>query len=224
MIDLERQGDVFVARMRAGENRLNPALLDRLEQVLDEVEGSAGPAALVTTGEERFYSNGLDLAWLTGPGRGQAQGFVGRLQTLLARLLTLPVPTLAAVNGHAFAAGAMLAFAHDQRVMRRDRGYLCINEIELASGKAITPGMKALIGCRLTPQTFHEMLLSGRRYGGEEAAAAGVVHEACAGPDLLARAVARAQSQAQHHRPTLGALKQRLFEEVVAALEAPVAF
>ena len=72
MIDLRRDGDVFVLTMQAGENRFNRPFLDALNRALDTVEASAGPAALVTTGgQEKFYSTGLDLDWLGGEGRAR---------------------------------------------------------------------------------------------------------------------------------------------------------
>lgn len=45
------------------------------------------------------------------------------VQSILAKLLAPPMPTVAAVTGHAFGGGAMLGMAHDWRVMRTDRGY-----------------------------------------------------------------------------------------------------
>ena len=58
MIDLERHGAVFVLKMKAGENRFHPPFIEALGEALDEVETSEGPAALVTTGEGKFYSEG----------------------------------------------------------------------------------------------------------------------------------------------------------------------
>jgi enoyl-CoA hydratase/carnithine racemase len=66
----------------------------------------------------------------------------------LGRLLCFPVPTIAAINGHAFAGGFMLAFAHDYRIMRTDRGFLCLPEIDLGMG--LLPGMNAIIRYRKT--------------------------------------------------------------------------
>ena len=108
-----------------------PEFLDEIDARLDEVVGT-GAHGLVTTGGAKFYSNGLDLDWLTAHG-DQTQWYVGRVQGMLARVLTLPVPTAAAVVGHAFGAGAMLALAHDFRVMRADRGYFCFPEATSAS-------------------------------------------------------------------------------------------
>ena len=224
MVELQRDGDVFVLNLGAGENRIDEALVSALEDALNTAEGHEGPAALVTTGTGKFFSNGLNLEWLMGPGSGLGERFVARMQVLFARWLTTGLPTVAALNGHAFAAGAMFAFAHDYRVMREDRGYLCINEVDLATGQPITRGMAELIGCRLTPRTFHEMLLTARRYGGPDAVAAGAVHEAVAEERLLPRAVELAASLADKHRPTVRANKQRLFEAVTTALRVPVRF
>ena len=64
-----------------------------------------------------------------------------RVHELLARLLEIGVPTVAAIQGHAFAAGAMLALAHDERVMRADRGWSCLPEVDI--NIPFTPGMSA---------------------------------------------------------------------------------
>jgi hypothetical protein len=69
--------------MRSGENRFNRPFLDALSGALDEVEGAGGPVALVTVGEDKFYSNGLDLAWLTGAGAAEGPAFLGRFLRLI---------------------------------------------------------------------------------------------------------------------------------------------
>ena len=129
MISLDRDGDVWILRMAAGENRFNQEWLDAMHAALDQVEAADGPAALVSTGEGKFYTNGLDLDWLAG--YPEAGAFLAGVNQLNARLLTLPLPTVAAVNGHAFGAGAVLAIAHDIAVMRADRGYWCMPEADL---------------------------------------------------------------------------------------------
>src|SRR5689334_14029052 len=116
--------------MRAGENRFSMDVLDRLNTALDEVADVAGPRALVTTGEGKFYSNGLDLDWLaSAPDR--AAEYLAAVYRLLGRMLGFPAITVAAVNGHAFGAGALLATTHDFALMRDDRGYWCMPEADL---------------------------------------------------------------------------------------------
>ena len=95
------------------------------------------------------------------------------MQALLARVLTFPMPTAAAVTGHAFGAGAMLAMAHDVRVMRADRGYFCFPEVDIRI--PFTDGMAALIQAKLTPQAAVASMTTGRRFGGVEAAELGIV-------------------------------------------------
>ena len=66
-IRLGRDGEVFILTMQAGENRFNPAFITAMNQALDQVEGSSGPAALVTMGgEEKFYSNGSGSGMAAG--------------------------------------------------------------------------------------------------------------------------------------------------------------
>ncbi len=112
-ISLTYEDKIAVLDLGADENRFSPDFLDEIHGHLDEVVG-AGAQGLVTTGGGKFYSNGLDLDWLAANGE-QTQWYVGRVQGMLARILTLPVPTAAALVGHAFGAGAMLALAHDFR-------------------------------------------------------------------------------------------------------------
>ena len=68
VLTTERQGDVALVRMEAGENRFNRTSIDAWHATLDALEPIEGPFALVTTGAGRFYSNGLDLEWLGGKG------------------------------------------------------------------------------------------------------------------------------------------------------------
>ncbi|MGW4523047.1 enoyl-CoA hydratase/isomerase family protein [Amycolatopsis sp. NPDC004378] len=192
------------------ENRFSPDWLQRVHSTLDEVSD-----VLVTTGGGKFYSNGLDLEWLLANG-DKASEYVAEVQELFARVLTLPVPTVAAINGHAFGAGAMLAMAHDFRVMRADRGYFCFPEADI--NIPFTPGMAALIQGKLTPSAAIASMTTGRRFGGADALAFGLVDEVVAEPDLVTVAAERVEALAGKDRGTLGAIKATMFAPAVAAL------
>jgi Delta3-Delta2-enoyl-CoA isomerase len=215
MIDVQRTGDVHVLRFDDGENRFSPGFLDELTKALDSLTDTPGPKALVTTGTGKFYSNGLDLDWL-GRNSDQWGPYLDRVHGLFARLLTLPMPTVAAMNGHAFAAGGMLTLAHDHRVMRADRGYFCLPEVDL--GLPFTPGMSALIQARLPKPTAHEAMVTGRRYGGEDAVTAGIVHEAAPEAEVVSRAVAVAASLAGKDGETIAKIRRGMYEPVLSAL------
>ena len=217
MIDLRREGSVFVLTLQAGENRLNRPFLDALNRAVDTVEASPGPAALVTVGEEKFYSTGLDLDWLGGAGQTEAPRFVDAVIALFARLVALDVPTVAAINGHAFAAGGMLALAHDFRVMRADRGFFCLNEVDI--GLPLHPGMVALVKSRLGAGVLRDVVLTGARIGGAEACERGIVDEAVPAAEVLPRAMARAATLAQKDRQTYAALKRGIYADLLGALK-----
>jgi Delta3-Delta2-enoyl-CoA isomerase len=217
---LQRDGDVFVLDLGEGDNRFNGDSLDSLEACFEEVEAAA-PCALVTTATGKVFSNGLDLEWIGQQG-DQALPFVSRVHELLARTLELKVPCVAALQGHTFAAGAMFALAHDRRLMRADRGYFCLPEVDISI--PFTPGMSALISARLTPATAHETMVGGRRYGGIEAADCGIVEEAPAEQELLPRAIEWASQQAGKDPGTLRTIKQRLYGPALDALRGPLGF
>ena len=205
--------------MRSGENRFHPDNLDAIFAALDEIEGAeGGPSALVLTGEGKFFSNGLDLEWMGRAEDAERERSLGRVHGLFARILTFPSFTVAAINGHAFAAGAMLALACDQRVMREDRGFFCLPEVDL--GIPFTGGMSALITGKLPLRTTEEAMLTGRRYGGPDAVSASIVDEAVAEgrgrrPGNPARR--RVAGKPAH---AVTAIKKRLYQRAVEQLAA----
>jgi len=212
---LTQEGRVWTIDLGGDENRLSPGWLDVVERFLDDLVSSAEPAALVTRGAGKFYSNGLDLAWIHEHPQ-DLDAYVQRVQALLERILTLPVPTVAAVNGHAFGAGAMLALAHDFRVMRSDRGYICFPEVDLHI--PFTPGMNALILAKLTPRAAGASMTTGYRYGADDACAAGIVDSVASLEELAAVASEMVRGVAGKDRATLATIKAMMFADVVAAL------
>lgn len=213
-ITLTYEEKIAVLDLGDDENRFSPDFLDEIDTRLNEVAG-AGAQGLVTTGSGKFYTNGLDLDWLAANGE-RTQWYVGRVQAMLARMLTLPVPTAAAVVGHAFGAGAMLALAHDFRVMRADRGYFCFPEVDIRI--PFTPGMAALIQAKLTPQAAVASMSTGRRFGGDDAARLGLVDAVAAEGAVTPAAVDLLRPLDGKDPGTLGAIKQTMFGPAVRAL------
>ena len=195
------------------ENRFSLDFLDEVDGLLDEIDTSAD--ALVTTGTGKFYSNGLDLDWLLAHG-DQMQAYVGRVQALFTRILTMPMPTAAALNGHAFGAGAMLAMAHDYRVMRGDRGYFCFPEVDIRI--PFTPGMAALIQAKLTPAAAVASMTTGRRFGGADAHLLALV-DATADEDAVTdAAVGMLAALGAKDGGTLQAIKRTMYATAITAL------
>jgi len=224
MIDLQRHGDVFVLTMTEGENRWNTTFVRAFDAALDEVEASMGPAALVTTSaHEKFFSNGLDLDWISTDGDhpgGDRSVFGDEFMKVMGRIITLPVPTIAAINGHTFGAGLMCALGHDVRLMREDRGFLCANELQI--GMTIPLPEVALFKHKIPAPAFHETVVLAKRWTAPAAVAAGFVEAAVTFDALQERAMQRAEELAPlaANRKNFGWQKEALYGKN-AALNGP---
>ena len=220
MIDLTREGNVFVLTMNGGENLWNTSFVRTMDAALDEVEASTGAAALLTTSAtEKFYSNGLDLEWYASTGEhpgGDRAAFGDEFMTLMGRIITFPMPTVAAINGHAFGAGFMNALCHDVRLMRSDRGFMCANEVEI--GMVIPAAELALFRHKLPMNTFFETVQLARRWSGLEALGGGIVQRVAPLDELRAAALARAEelSRLGANREVYGKMKESLYGENAA--------
>lgn len=215
MTTLQRDGDVFVLDLGDDENRFNPDFVGSVLAALDEVEAAPGPKALVTRAHGKFWSNGLDLEWM-GQNAEQINPFIDSVHEVFARMLLLAAPNVAAIQGHCYAAGAMLAQAHDMRVMRADRGYWCTPEVDIRI--PFTPGMAALLQARLSKATAHEAMALGRRYGGEDAVVAGIVNAAVPEDQVFEWALERASELVHKDGVTLGTIKERMYGAAAAVL------
>ena len=216
-ITVDHHDQIAVLNLGDDENRFSPEFLDQFIAHLDDAVRD-GVQGLVTTATGKFYSNGLDLDWLAAHG-DQTQWYVGRVQALLARVLTLPIPTAAALNGHSFGAAAMLAMAHDFRVMRADRGYFCFPEVDIRN--PFTPGMAALIQAKLTPQAAVSAMTTGSRFGGPDAAAIGIVDATAEEDTVVGTAINTLAPLGAKDPGTLGAIKNTMFAGAVTALTNP---
>ena len=224
MIDLTEEDGIFTLTMSDGENRWNTSFVRAFAEALDEVEYSTGAASLITaSADDKFFSNGLDLEWLQTEGDhrgGDRAVFGAEFMALMGRIITFPIPTLAAINGHAFGAGLMVALCHDVRIMREDRGFACANEMQIGF-KIPTPEL-GLFRHKLPANAFFETVQLSRRWTGPDALAAGVVQATADLDSLPAVTLARAKELAPlgANRELYAEQKERLFGEN-AVLDGP---
>ncbi|GAA5853992.1 hypothetical protein JCM8547_008186 [Rhodosporidiobolus lusitaniae] len=181
---LGSEGGVYQLEMRAEpDNRLTPEFISlSLLPALDYIELAWHRAckegrkdgALVLVGERgvgKFFSNGLQLECL----KEYPTFFRDYYYLLLSRLLTFPLHTIAAINGHCFAGGLCLALACDWRVCRPDRTWLSMNELQF--GAPLPSGMASVLSARLSPPVIRDVMLTARRYTAPEALEAGLVDQ-----------------------------------------------
>jgi enoyl-CoA hydratase/carnithine racemase len=116
-IGLIKDGTIFYLVFNKDENTFTNDVLDKLHRLLDVVENSEGAACLVTIGTgSRFYSTGFNLGFWAADFKNMVTS-MSNFQRLFARMLTLNVPSLAVINGHAYAGGLLFAISHDFRIM-----------------------------------------------------------------------------------------------------------
>lgn len=175
---LERIGDVYVLRFTGDvdEHRLNPAFCNEIMDCLAIVNNDSDARALVTTNDGKFFSNGLDLAWVEQdpPTRSQPQS--DAFNKLLEGFMRVNVPTIAAICGHATAGGLILALAHDHRHMHLHRGFVYMSEMDVSI--LIPPSVMTLIRYKLQPRAFKEVILRASRLTAGAAQELGIVDAA----------------------------------------------
>jgi enoyl-CoA hydratase/carnithine racemase len=208
--------------MNNGENRHNPDFTKAMMSVYNEVLADEEVKAIVlTSSDEKNFSLGVDLQWMMEMQQkndypGISQWLKDNNQVFRAMLMA-PVPTIAAITGHAFGNGAMLAGACDFRFMRSDRGYLCLPEVDL--GIQFTPSMIAWMKKAIPYHFFVKMKWSGMKVGAKELEENRVVLQACEGIDAtVAEAVAFGKTF-QKSRPTLAEMKRRTYKEIIDTME-----
>jgi len=114
----------------------------------------------------------------------------------------------------------MLALAHDYRIMREDKGWICLPAVNI---QLVLPrGLLDLAKCKLSPAVFRDAVLSGKRYSGPEALSAAIVDSVCSEDQLLSKAKELGSSlMSSKDTQTYGGLKQRMFADVIQQLRHP---
>ncbi len=215
-VTAEWHNGLVVINLGENENTFNEGSFQRFHAVLDEVDKVKTDIALVTVSSGKHWSNGYDLPWVSDPTSRAVAAKAGH--ALLARLLSLGRPTVAAIRGHAFGFGAMLALAHDIRVMREDRGYLCLPEVDL--GLVFTPGMTTFLSTHLTPAVAHRAMALGQRFPADEAMSAGMVEQIAPDGAVLDTAIDAARKFSGRDPATMAAIKRGLHASTLRLLEA----
>ena len=221
MITLEKKDSIYYLTMDSEENRWNTTFVRDIAEALDEIENDEGPGALVTSSTNpKFFSNGLDLDWMQSPENhldgGDREVFGEEFMFLMGRVITLPIPTVCAINGHAFGAGFMFALSHDIRIMREDRGFLCANEMQL--GLPIPRPELALFKHKVPANAFFETVQLSKRWTGSDALNAGIIQGVSSLEELpeVAQNKATELAPLANNRKNFGHQKEMLYGENAA--------
>uniref|UniRef100_A0A1J3JBG0 Delta(3)-Delta(2)-enoyl-CoA isomerase n=1 Tax=Noccaea caerulescens TaxID=107243 RepID=A0A1J3JBG0_NOCCA len=179
MCSLEKRGRLFLLKLTGdGEHRLNPTLLDAISSAVNQIRSdpSSSQSVLITTADGKFFSNGYDLA-LAERDPSLRFHMDSKLRSLVADLISLPMPTIAAVTGHASAAGFILAMSHDYILMRRDRGFLYMSELDI--NLPVPAWFMALIRMKISsPAARRDVMLTAAKVTADRGLEMGIVDSA----------------------------------------------
>ena len=213
---IERDGEVALIRLENGKgNAIGPSFLDRLESLL----GQLGEArAAVITGQGSVFSAGLDLPALVDLDRVRMRAFVLRFETAMMRVFELPIPLVAAVNGHAVAGGCVLALQADVRIGADREARIGLNETQLGIG--LPSLVVETLRWQVPGPSLAALALEGRLVSPREAVQLGVLHELAPEAELLPRALQRASSLAALPPAGIRMVKESLRRPAAAVARA----
>lgn len=143
-----KEETIAILSMNNGENRHNLQFAEALNTALDEIVADVSVQGLVlTSSDAKSFSQGADVNWIMtrfqNKDLDQIKEFLYGMNSVFKKLMLIPMPTVAAVNGHAYGNGAILSCACDYRFMRADRGFFCFPEVDL--GIPFFYGMNAIL-------------------------------------------------------------------------------
>ena len=200
-VRLERHGVCAVLTLDRVEalNALSFAIIDEIGERLDEVAAGNARALIVTGAGPKAFCAGADIKELRGRDQAAQRRGAERGQAVFAKLDTLPMPSVAAINGFAFGGGLELALACTFR-MAAPTAKMGLPEVKLG----LIPGYG---GTQRLPRVVGEaraldMILTGRTVGAEEAARIGLVSAVVEG-DLVQAAIEFAAGFTGYSLPVL---------------------
>jgi enoyl-CoA hydratase len=207
-IHLERSGRVAVVTLDrpAKQNAFDEHMWDCLDQVVGELAANLPRVVILTGRGDKAFSAGFDvnpenplltplIAAMEKRDKGPAYDLIRRIRTSVDRLVSLPVPVIAAVNGLAYGVGAEIASRCDLRVL--DPGaVICFSEVRLGlmpdHGGVV--GLTRLVGA----SRACDLILTARKVSAEEAMQIGFANRVSAPGKALDEALSLARAIAQN--------------------------
>lgn len=205
-------GNLLIVMLGRGKaNALNRAMIGELAHTIAEAEADAAIRGVVLASDRpRFFSSGFDVVEVFGYEREEMRGFFEQFGGLCEAIMRLPKPVVAAVSGHAFAGGAILALASDVRVFADGEFGFALNEINLGLG--LTPGIVRMAIHAVGVQAARELILGGQTYAPSRSLETGLAAEVVPVDQVRDRAIARARDLAAKPAGAFGMMKRILAE------------
>jgi enoyl-CoA hydratase/carnithine racemase len=223
LMSLRNEAKVAIISMDNGKNANNLEFAQQLLGLLKQVEEEkSNKALIITSSDEKNFSQGIDVPWMMGSIQSgkhdDVKEFLHTMDACYTAMMQYPMPIIAAINGHTFGNGCVIACACDFRFMRSDRGFFCFPEVDMSV--PFLPGLIDVILKAMPMYRFNEMILSGRRLSAEELKEDKVIDQTFEGADALFDGALAYAKTFTKGRAIFSEHKRRLHKAAVDALAA----
>ncbi len=223
LFKLEKDEGVAIIYMSNGENRQNLEFAESLNRLFDEIlEDEEIYSIIITSSDKKNFSQGIDTDWLMQKFEQKdfktLKAFLYAMNNIFKRLLLMPVPVIAAINGHAIGNGAMLACASDFRFMKKDRGYFCFPEVDISI--PFLPGMIAFSRKAIPEYKFNELKLTGKKATADELFEHHVIEKASDDAMALMKDALDFAKQFKKKRGIFSEHKKRMHKKIIEVIDS----
>ena len=205
----EKQENIGILTINRPEalNALNYTVIGDLEQAITEVEKDAELGALIITGEGRSFVAGADIGEMSTLTKEGGEAFGKHGNNVFRAIETLPIPTIAAVNGFALGGGCELSMACDIRICA-DTAVFGQPE----TGLGITPGFGGTqrLARLVSPGMAKQLIYTAKNIKADEAYRIGLVNAVYPLDELLPAAEKLAETIAKNAPIAVRACKQAI--------------
>ena len=198
-------------------NALDLEAITALERAFTEAAHRAPCNGVVLSGGGQVFSAGVDIRAFAGYARDQRHDLVRSITRMVARLLSIPVPVVAAVNGHALGGGFVLMLGCDYRIAT-DAEDAKLGMTEAQAGIPFPAGPLEVMRHELAPELLRRLTLTSAVLGTRELKEARIIDELCATDAVKSRSIAATKRLAA--QPAFRAVKQQIRGGLAERVEA----
>jgi 3,2-trans-enoyl-CoA isomerase len=203
---------------RGKSNAMNREMITELTEMFQNIAADDHIGGVMITGQEKFFSAGLDLMELYHYNEEEVKSFWQLFFKFAATITAFKKPLVAAINGHSPAGGCVIALACDARVMATGKFIIGLNEVPV--GIMVPNSIFKIYAFWIGQANANRSLLEGKLFSPEEALQIGLVDELVNGDSILTAAERRVRKYMAFESNTWQQSKVNIRKELIEATSA----
>ena len=214
MINIDYQDKVMIVNLNRGViNALNLEMVNRLSEALEKAKNDPDVHGLVlSSSNEKFFCIGFDIPGLYELDQEDFTCFYRAFNNMCLELYTLPIPTTAAITGHATAGGCILALCCDYRLIAEGKKLMGLNEIKL--GVPVPFLADRILQSVAGVPYARDIMENGDFYRPEQSLQMGMVDQVLPLEQVRSQAVEKAQSLGSMNQQAYALIKRNRVETI----------